>query len=1135
MVIILMVFLQVMATGVAVSAQADTLPQLTFAKQTVSDNILTNKYFDVELQASDAQDKMNTIDLPDSVTVDGPTEFRQLKRVLDGSHYTTGDNGAFAIANKDVTVAYNPDKRRITVQWSESYPQTKLPIRLTAVKVGQLALVAVADGQKGPALNVEIKAPQTQTSQSSSRSEHSSTIASSSSTTTTKSSSQSQTSTTAQTSVGHSTASSVLNGQSVDQSLIGTSDSSSLSTSQSSSPAMGVSSSSSSTSSTSNEKDRQVLSSSNGKQASASSWSNPLIPVTRLTQLSTNVANVSTWDQLVSAWKNANVDEINITTDISNATAPSGALDSRLSGNIIVNGNGHSVNLGRAGFHTRYNSATRDTLYTATFMNFAPLTGSFGNDAGLIGSTTGGDGGNAALNWTFNVSNITVPSGTRNSDTSRRFVSAEGNQVNVTGNCQVVTYRENILCGGLNVAAGQTFTGSKLAAGANNSFIWFVYDQQGTGDRKVNVEEDATLNCIRRPVDPNSTAYTTYPVVFDAYESINIGKNATFNASIPGNAYSNLYFSGSQYHRDLYADTGSTVNLTSLARSQSPISFSNNATSTIQSSSGANIYVIAATGAPLISGNYARLATVRFIKPNNLDLRNSSTGAVAATSSINQDNVGTFEIQDSNISLWRLASSVTGGADYSYSSVAQLQQQGTTVSATNSNLQSNYLSSKMRRISAINQKPQLSFNNPYDGTTRLTDADQKLRTRVIVAMVPDTNGVQDDGKVHYIPQYASAGQLTVSYQVNGKTVTAPTDNDGYATANLGAFLKAGTTVTASTDNASGTMVTATETVVDVTPPNPATKVVPDPIRVSSGTVSGQNGEPGAQVTLALNGQIQTKVKTVVNTNGTWSLSLTGVSLKIGDKLTIYMADSLGNRNPNSSSYPNGQQYHDATFQSAPVFTVAKDLIVNPIDPDDPSQPGSGGTKNLGPLSLDAVPTHMNFGQHAIPAVDTGYSLLPSSAATDRLATAIDGQQYATIGGTKNGQDSIYTQVTDTRDTPSGWQLTAQLSKLAAADGTTITGSRMTLTAGMAQYLNRTTNKWATTADQNQAALPTAITLTPGATQQTVVASAAAQQGIGTNQQIWNVNNVVLHVKGGRILAKNYSGTITWQLNSLPSQ
>lgn len=29
----------------------------------------------------------------------------------------------------------------------------------------------------------------------------------------------------------------------------------------------------------------------------------------------------------------------------------------------------------------------------------------------------------------------------------------------------------------------------------------------------------------------------------------------------------------------------------------------------------------------------------------------------------------------------------------------------------------------MRRISATNQKPQLAFNNPYDGTTKLTDAD----------------------------------------------------------------------------------------------------------------------------------------------------------------------------------------------------------------------------------------------------------------------------------------------------------------------------------------------------------------------------------------------------------------------------
>lgn len=1103
-----MVLLQVMAAGATVSlgagmtAQADTLPQLTFAKSTASDNILTNQHFDVELQVSNTASKTNTIDLPNDVNLDGPEEFKQIKKVFKDSHYTSGDNGAFTVTAKQLTVAYNPDKRRITVQWSDEYPQVKVPIRLTAVKAEKLALVAVADDQKGPVLNVEIKQPQTQTDQASTSSASSSAATDTNSST---ASSSRQATSSAASSDSSRSAATTLSSQAVNKTSASSSEPSQETTANQSSAvtesAGETTDSSASISSSSTAS--QVFSSAPTKQAASSAKSSPLIPVTRLAQLSSNVVNVSQWSQLVDAWKDASVDEINITADISSPTASAGALDSRLSGNIIVNGNGHSVNTGYAG---------------------------------LIGSSTGSDGGAGALNWTFNVSNITVPSGTSYTNTSRRFVSAQGNQVNITGNCRVTTVRENILCGGFDVAAGQTFTGSKIANGDDNSFIWFIYDNEGTGNRQANLEEGATLNCIRRPTSSTSTAYTTYPVIFDAYESINVGKNATFNASVPGNAYSNRYiYGGTKYHRNLYADTGSTVNLTSLARGQSPIGFPYNATSTIQSSSGANIYVIAATGAPLISGGYARLATVRFINPNNLDLRNSSTGTSASASSINQDNVGTFEIQDSNISLWKLASSVTGGADYSYSNVSQLLQQGSAVTATDSNLQSNYLSSKMRRINATNQKPQLAFNNPYDGTTKLTDADQKLRTRVIVAMVPDTNGVQDDGTVNYIPQYASAGQLTVSYSVNGKTITAQTDSNGYATANVGAFLKAGTTVTASTSNTSGTTVTATGTVVDVTPPSPATKVVPDPIRVSTGTVSGQNGEPGAQVTLALNGQIQTNVKTVVNANGTWSLDLTGLSLKIGDKIIIYMADSLGNRNPDPNSYPNGQQYHDATFQPAPIFTVAKDLIVNPIDPDDPSKPGTGGTNNLGPLSLDAVPTYLNFGQHSIPTMDTAYPLLAPSAAEDQLATATDGQKYATVGGQKNGQDSVYTQVTDTRDTPSGWQLTAQLSALTANDGTTMTGSYVTLTSGIAQYLNASTNKWVTSADQNQATLPAMIKLTPGATQQTLIAGMTGQQGVGTNQQIWNVNNVALHVQGGRVMAKNYSGTITWQLNSLPSQ
>ncbi|WP_236684195.1 pectate lyase-like adhesive domain-containing protein [Lactiplantibacillus plantarum] len=406
--------LQVIAAGATVSlgadmtAQAATLPQLTFAKSTASDNILTNQHFDVELQVGDTASKINTIDLPNEVNLDGPEEFKQIKRVFDDSQYTTGDNGAFTITAKHLTVAYNPDKRRITVQWSDEYPQTKVPIRLTAVKAEKLALVAVADDQKGPALNVEIKQPQTQADQASTSSASSSAATDKNSST--ASSSRQATSSAASLDSSRSAAT-TLSSQAVNQTSASSSEPSQETAANQSSAvtesAGETTDSSASISSSSTAS--QVFSSAPTKQATASAKSSPLIPVTRLAQLSSNVVDVSTWSQLVDAWKNVSVDEINITADISNPTAAAGSLDSRLSGNIIVNGNGHSVNTGSAGFHTRYNGATSSTKYTATFMNFASLIGSFGNDAGLIGSSTGGDGAGGALNWTFNVSNITVP------------------------------------------------------------------------------------------------------------------------------------------------------------------------------------------------------------------------------------------------------------------------------------------------------------------------------------------------------------------------------------------------------------------------------------------------------------------------------------------------------------------------------------------------------------------------------------------------------------------------------------------------------------------------------------------------------------------------------------------------------
>nr|WP_279590056.1 WxL domain-containing protein [Lactiplantibacillus plantarum] len=80
----------------------------------------------------------------------------------------------------------------------------------------------------------------------------------------------------------------------------------------------------------------------------------------------------------------------------------------------------------------------------------------------------------------------------------------------------------------------------------------------------------------------------------------------------------------------------------------------------------------------------------------------------------------------------------------------------------------------------------------------------------------------------------------------------------------------------------------------------------------------------------------------------------------------------------------------------------------------------------------------------------------------------------------------------------------------------------------------------TAADANQATVATPIVLNAGASSTTDVANSHGRskvgdgQGMGVNQQYWNINNVQLHVKGGHAAAKNYSGNIVWTLNSTPT-
>lgn len=109
--------------------------------------------------------------------------------------------------------------------------------------------------------------------------------------------------------------------------------------------------------------------------------------------------------------------------DISNLIVVLGVLDLWLFGNIIVNGNGYSVNIGWVGFYIWNNIVISGMMYMVIFMNFVLLIGFFGNDVGLIGLFIGGDGVGGVLNWIFNVSNIMVLSGISYINISWWFVS----------------------------------------------------------------------------------------------------------------------------------------------------------------------------------------------------------------------------------------------------------------------------------------------------------------------------------------------------------------------------------------------------------------------------------------------------------------------------------------------------------------------------------------------------------------------------------------------------------------------------------------------------------------------------------------------------------------------------------------
>lgn len=217
---------------------------------------------------------------------------------------------------------------------------------------------------------------------------------------------------------------------------------------------------------------------------------------------------------------------------------------------------------------------------------------------------------------------------------------------------------------------------------------------------------------------------------------------------------------------------------------------------------------------------------------------------------------------------------------------------------------------------------------------------------------------------------------------------------------------------------------------------------------------------------------------------------------------------------------NGQVIFTAPNGITPPLSPLTPDPANPVVPVDNVTGAAPTSGTPGPLSLDFA-SSFNFGSQSISTTNQTY-----------YATA---QNYTEGASTVSGPN--YVQVTDTRGTLAGWNLTVtQDAQFETSDTIpyVLTGAEVTLDNG-----NVTSNLALANPTLIPATVVSSETLVPGVTSEKLI-EAQANQGAGTwiyrfgTDATTGANSVSLLVPGSTIqMAKSYATTLTWALNATP--
>jgi hypothetical protein len=549
--------------------------------------------------------------------------------------------------------------------------------------------------------------------------------------------------------------------------------------------------------------------------------------------------------------------------------------------------------------------------------------------------------------------------------------------------------------------------------------------------------------------------------------------------------------------------------------------------------------------------------TVEFDNPLFMDFRNNRSGG---GNIFNVSNGSTLTAVNSDLAVWKNGAELEGDPDLNFRTL-DYAFSGTNFNTLQSTNRPEELNTEVFGTTGFTAYSRMSSNNGRwaiaDELHLPTNADKKVYGHVSLPVgLDDKRSAWDDEAevtIEVERENGSKEEYTArtkghSYEDAGISIYGKEPRGGLFEVELDEYLQKGDKVRiinaelTSGELTSGfenQILTETVEVFPIIPPKPAI-FSSDIIAVTATSIQGHSENPDVEITATHNDIEFDTSNVVVDSNGQFSIDLSGLSLQVDDEIQIFLRDKEGSASSagiDDAPYTNNEvgninpaqqlDYHDATFDQATVLTVGHVGPVSPVDPINPDEQVNPENppvlpEDQGLVSIDFV-SQFNFGEVAIQAGEATYEALP--------------QRLLNEDGTVNTEEERpnYVQISDRRSAEDrgGWSLFATL----ADDG--FKNDADEILRGAAIHLaNQELDKpSANTSSSPHVVRNNGVVLAPGVSTRLLDANSLEGQGTWIyrfGNQDNARNSVKLEVPAGaNPKATNYQGTIEWQLSIIP--